>query len=141
MKKKLTLQEKLAKRKFHQTNRFFYWIYKFVMINFKSKKYNVHYEIIDDINKCEGPAIIVFNHLSRLDHVYVLGATYPRRFNMLAGYSEFFRSHLVFAFKHNNVLPKKQYITDIQGMKAMSSILKKKKGTIEINHKAYLILK
>ena len=130
MKQKLTLQEKLSKRKFKQTNRFFYWIYKFVMINFKSKKYNIHYEIIDDINKYDGPAIIVFNHLSRIDHTYVLGATYPRRFNMLAGYSEFFRSHLHFAFKHNNVLPKKQYITDIQGMKAMSTILSKKRGTI-----------
>ena len=103
---KLTLQEKLAKRKYHRTNWFFCWIYKFIMINIISKKYNIHYDIQDKI-KTKGPAIIVFNHLSRIDHAYVLGATYPRQFNMVAGYSEFFRSHLHFAFKLNNVLPKK----------------------------------
>lgn len=122
---KLTLQQKLSKRKFKITNKFFYFIYKTVMINFVSKKYNVEYNIIDDINDCKGPCIVIFNHLSRIDHTYILGATYPRRFNMLAAYNEFFRSHLHFAFKMNNVIPKKQYISEVQSIKGMSTILKK----------------
>ena len=131
-KKKQTLMEELSHRKFHQTNRFFYWIYKLIMVDIIAKKrYNIHIEDVDGFKKKKGPAIILFNHLSRIDHVYVLAATYPRRFNMLAEYNEFFRSHLKLAFKLNNVIPKKNYYSDIQSIKGMSSILRKG-GTVAI---------
>ncbi len=123
MKKKLQIREELATRKFKTPNRFLYAIYYHVM-KIVGKKYNAHYEIIDDVNDCKGPCFVIFNHLSRIDHKYVLDITYPKRINMLAGYSEFFRSHLHFAFKLNNVLPKKNYCNDIVGTKAMLSIIK-----------------
>jgi len=68
---------------------------------------------------------VIFNHLSRIDHMYVNEICYPKKVNMVAGYVEFFRSHLHFAFHMNNVLPKKQYISDIAGTKAIMSIIKK----------------
>lgn len=123
-KQKLTLQEKLAKRKFKIQNRFLYRIYKFIMVDLVSKKYHMHYRIVDDINEEKGACVVIFNHLSRIDHSYVLGATYPKRHNMLAAYSEFFRSHLALVFRLNQVIPKKQYYNDVQSIKGMTSILR-----------------
>lgn len=123
-KEKLTLQQKLAKRKFRIPSKLGFFIYKTIMLNIIAKKYHIHYEFVDDPRKSKEPCIIIFNHLSRLDHVYVLGAMYPRRFNMLAGYNEFFRSHLALVFRLNNCIPKKNYTPDTQSVKGISSILK-----------------
>lgn len=65
----------------------------------------------------------MWNHLSRIDHAYVLEAAYPRRINIVAAWVEFFRSHLALPFKLNNVLPKKNFTQDIPGVKAMLSII------------------
>lgn len=123
MKTKQTLQEKLAKRKYHLTNRFFYFIYRTISTNFLIKKYKPQFTITDDINKCEGPCFLVWNHLSRIDHAYVMEAAYPRRINIVAAWVEFFRSHLALPFRLNNVLPKKNFTQDIPGVKAMLSII------------------
>ena len=121
---KLDIAKDLAKRKYKTTNRFLYWIYYFVM-SIVGKKYNGHFERIDDVSKYKGPCFVIFNHLSRLDHYYVMKITYPRRVNILAGYCEFYRSHLHWAFKMNNILPKKQYTNDFLGTKAILSIINK----------------
>ena len=123
--KKPTLQEQLAKRKFKLPNRVVYFLYFFIMTYLVSPKYKPHYVIEDDINDCDGPCFLIWNHLSRLDHLYCMRAAWPRRLNILAGYNEFFRSHLHLVFKLNQILPKKNYTQDIAGMKAMNSILKK----------------
>ena len=120
--KKIDIRSDLQKRKFKITNRFYYWIYRTVM-KIVGKKYHAHYEVVDDINKCKGPCFVIFNHLSRIDHMYVMEICYPRRINILAGYSEFFRSHLHQVFKMNNILPKKQYTNDILSTKAILSII------------------
>lgn len=121
---KLDIQHELATRKYHTTNRLFYAIYRYVM-KIVGRKYNATFKVIDDINECKGPCFVIFNHLSRIDHFYTNEITYPKRVNMMAGYNEFFRSHLHFAFKLNNVLPKKQYIVDYAGTKAMMGLIKK----------------
>ena len=54
-------------------------------------KYKPNFHIIDDVNDCDGPCFVIFNHLSRIDHMYVCGVTHPRVTNMVAGYSEFYR--------------------------------------------------
>ena len=120
---KLDIRKQISTRKYKITNKFFYWIYRTVM-KIVGKKYHAHFNIVDDINKEKGSCFVLFNHLSRIDHMYVMEACYPKRVNMLAGYSEFFRSHLHFAFKLNNVLPKKNYGSDFVGTKAIMSIIK-----------------
>lgn len=127
--KKLTYEQKLAKRNFKRPSPFWYFIYHFVMSYFVSKKYNCEYKITDDINKCKGPAFLIFNHLSRLDHCFAMTAAWPRRLNILAGYVEFFRSHLYWVFKKNQILPKKNMTVDVQGMKNIIKIINKG-GTI-----------
>ena len=121
--KKIDIRGDLAKRKFGITNRLFYFIYHLLM-KVPAMKYNAHYEREDDVRKYKGPCFVIFNHLSRIDHMYVMEACYPKRLNMLAGYCEFFRSHLHTVFKLNNVLPKKNYARDVAGTKAMLSIIK-----------------
>ncbi len=120
---KYNLREEIAKRKYHITPRPYYWFYRTVM-KVVGRKYNAHFKVIDDVNKEKGPVFVIFNHLSRIDHFYVNEICYPKRVNMIAGYSEFFRSHLHWAFKMNNVLPKKQYTNDLISTKAIMSIIK-----------------
>jgi hypothetical protein len=123
-KNKRTLEEKLANRKFHSPNRFFYSIYHLLSRVIILHKYHPTITIKDDINKCKGPCILIWNHLSRIDHAYVTEATYPKRLNIVAGYNEFFRSHLHLPFRMVNVIPKKNFATDLAGTKAMMSIIK-----------------
>ena len=124
MAKKIDIRGELIARKYKTTNKFYYWIYRTVMHYFVGRKYHAHFTKVDDINKCKGPCFVIFNHLSRIDHYYVMEICYPRRVNILAGYSEFFRSHLHQVFEMNNILPKKQYTNDIISTKAIISIIR-----------------
>ncbi|MBR1891296.1 MAG: 1-acyl-sn-glycerol-3-phosphate acyltransferase [Clostridia bacterium] len=121
--KKLDIRGELERRKYHVTNRFYYWIYRTLM-SFPAMKFHAKYTREVDLKREKGPCFVIFNHLSRIDHNYVMTACYPKRLNMLAGYSEFFRSHLHTVFKMNNVLPKKNYSRDVLGTKAIMSIIK-----------------
>lgn len=126
MAKKETLQEKLARRKYKKPNKLIYSLLSNVVIKgFLHKKYNPHYKIIDDINKCEGPCFLIYNHQSRIDYVWINQATYPRPLNFLVGYNEFFRSHLQFIFKLMNTIPKKNFNSDVAAIRGMNSIIKK----------------
>lgn len=123
MEGKETLQEKLRKKKFHIPNPVIAGLYRFIMGNLVMPKYKPEITITDDINDCKGPCFLIWNHLSRIDHAYVMKAAWPKRINIVAGYVEFFRSHLHTVFRLNQILPKKNFTQDIPGMKAMQSII------------------
>ena len=128
-KHRLTNEEKLAKRKWKKTWPPFYLIY------YLANKFIIQRPLKPTIIKKDklpkkGPAIIIYNHMSRLDHSLFMDAAWPRRINILAGYTEFFRSHLHWAFKHNQVIPKKIYSNDMISLKAMKHILKDRGGVI-----------
>jgi ribosomal protein S27AE len=123
-KNKKTIAQKLYERKYHRPNRFLYWLYYVLSKIFILHRYHPEILIKDDISKCQGPCFVIWNHLSRIDHAYLVEATYPKRLNILAGYNEFFRSHLQLPFKLMSILPKKNYANDIAGIKAMMKIVK-----------------
>ena len=123
-KTKPTLQQKLAKRKYHIPSRFIHTLYRVIMSGIVARKYNPRYEIVDKVSDCKGPCFVIWNHLSRLDHAFVMAAAWPRRINILAGYNEFFRSHLALVFRLENIIPKKNYIDDFNSVRAMNSIIK-----------------
>ena len=123
--KKIPISQKLAKRKYRPANRLIGLIYKTIMVDIVGRKYNIKFNIIDDVNDCDGPCFVIFNHLSRLDHLYVCGATYPRKTNMLAGYCEFYRKKFSFIFGLNKVIPKKNYTPDKVSISAINQVLKK----------------
>ena len=89
-----------------------------------AKKYNPTIKIIDDVNDCKTGCFVIFNHLSRIDHAYILGATYPRRTNMMAANNEFYRSKFSWIFALNKVIPKKQYTADTLPIRAVSKVIK-----------------
>ena len=82
------MQEKLAKRKFKSPNPIIHGIYHFIMKYFVMRKYKLKITRRDKISDCKGPCFIIFNHLSRYDHMFVMRAAWPRRYNMLAAYNE-----------------------------------------------------
>ena len=95
---KLPISKKLAKRDYKPAPRFIAWLYKTIMLDIVGRKYKPKFHIIDDVNDCEGPCFVIFNHLSRIDHMYVMGATYPRITNMIAGNNEFYRNINLFIY-------------------------------------------
>ena len=122
-KKKPTLQEKLAARKYHTPSRFVTWLYDVIGSTVLLPRYNPHIDRTVRLKKGQ-PAIILWNHLSRVDHLYTMKAAYPVRYNMVAGYSEFFRAHLHTVFYLNQIIPKKVFAQDMGGMRAMNSIIR-----------------
>ncbi|MCI2069537.1 MAG: 1-acyl-sn-glycerol-3-phosphate acyltransferase [Bacilli bacterium] len=123
-KHELTIEEKLFKRKYRRPSRFLNFLYHFISWHAILKKYHPHIVIKDDINDCKGPCFLIWNHLSRIDHAYLIQAAYPKRMNIVAGYNEFYRSHLQFVFHLMHILPKRNYAKDVLGIKAIMSIVK-----------------
>ena len=126
MKQKETLQQELSRRRYKQPNAFFSWFYKTIMADIQIRKFNAKITMQDDIRKETNGAFLLWNHLSRLDHAYIVKALYPKKYNMVAGYCEFFRSHLAWVFKLHRIIPKKNFCLDPVGMKAILSIIKQK---------------
>lgn len=122
-KKVVNHKEELRKRKFTIPPRPIAFLYRYIMGGLVMPKYKAEFKITDDINDCKGPCFLIWNHLSRIDHAYLMKAAWPRRINIVASYTEFFRSHLHTVFKLNNCLPKKNFTTDIPGLKAIQSII------------------
>ncbi len=125
MAQKLTISKKLAKRKYRPAPKFIHAIYKTIMVDIIGRKYKPNFKIIDDVNDCKGPCFVVFNHLSRIDHLYVMGACYPRVTNMMAGCSEFYRKKFSFVFGLSKVIPKKNYSADLISIHGVSEVIKR----------------
>jgi len=123
MKEQKTLQKKLTERKFKRPSRFINFIYYVIGSMLDKTRYHCEYTIKDNINDCKGPCFLIWNHLSRIDHIFLMKATYPRRLSILAGYNEFFRGHLQFVFKLMHIIPKKNFTYDLTGLRGIHSII------------------
>ena len=123
---KKTLQERLNERKYKTPNKLITGLYNRIASIVLLPKYNPHIVKEVDIKDEDCPCFIIWNHLSRLDHLYTMKAALPKSYNMVAGYSEFFRAHLHTVFKLNQILPKKVYTLDKPFLKALNSIIKQK---------------
>ena len=87
-------------------------------------KYHPTYKIIDDINKEKGPAFVIWNHQSRRDYLFIKNIVEPRKFNMIAGYSEFHKKHLRWLFDKVQVIPKKNFTQDFLFIKLLGKRIK-----------------
>lgn len=123
-KEKQTIKQKVLKMKFKRPSGIIAWAYQF-LTRFVMKKYHPHIEVVDSMKDCKGPCFLIYNHLSRVDHYYCCVAAWPKKVNIVAGYNEFFRSHLHTVFKLNHVIPKKNYTNDLISIKGMKAIVKK----------------
>lgn len=120
---KLTNEKKLYKRKTKQPN-FIYNLLGGVWKAFMYKKYNVHYTFKTEFVQKKGPYIMISNHASRADYIFTGIPMLPARLNYVAGYNEFYRSHLAGVFKLLQVIPKKNFTPDYYTIKEVNRILK-----------------
>lgn len=120
-----TIEEQLKERKYKIPTNLEWLAYGFLShLPFFEPKYNVHYDVIDNPSDCKGPCFIVWNHQSRRDYLFLKVMLGKKKFNMVAGYSEFSRKKFVWLFKHARVLPKKNFTQDMNGIRAITSIIK-----------------
>ena len=125
MRNKLDIRGSIVK-KHYKTPGFLPYLLYYVVGRTKllGGKYNPHYEIIDKLPK-KGPVFVIWNHQSRRDHTFICRAIWPRRMNMVSEYNEKFRSHLHWAFDHNQILLKKPYDkSDYVGIRMIDQIIK-----------------
>ncbi|MDR3038536.1 MAG: 1-acyl-sn-glycerol-3-phosphate acyltransferase [Candidatus Adiutrix sp.] len=87
------------------------------------KKLNVSFKLNIDPKDYKKPFILICNHASRLDYIYASVALLPLTLNYVAGYNEFFRSHLAFLFRLMQVIPKKNFVSDLYAIKSMKRVL------------------
>lgn len=121
---KLTIEQELHQRKIGKPN----FIYNFLGDIWKlmfTKKYGIHAHDLVNLKKKRGPYILVCNHASRLDYMYVGIPLLPSRLNFVAGYNEFFRSHLKGVFKILKVIPKKNFTADVYTIRQIIRVLRK----------------
>jgi 1-acyl-sn-glycerol-3-phosphate acyltransferase len=83
---------------------------------------NFHYKI--KLKDYKAPYIIVSNHASRLDYIYVSTAFAPYPLNYVAGFNEFFRSHLTFVFRLAQAIPKMNFVSDPYCIKEMHRVVR-----------------
>ena len=86
-------------------------------------KYNPHFSSEVDINDRDGACFLVWNHLSRLDHAFVMQAAYPRPINIVAGYNEFFRFPTSWLLPKMQVIPKKNFTPDAHALRQILRVI------------------
>lgn len=120
---KKTNEQKLYSKKITQPG-FIYNALGWAWKTFVAKKYNVKYNFKFDFRKEKGPHILISNHASRADYIFTGVPLLPKRYNYVAGYNEFYRSHLSLVFGLLKVIPKKNFSPDGYAIKEISRILK-----------------
>lgn len=123
-KEKLTLDQKLKKKKLKKPNAFVYRVLGKIWKILFFKKYDVQVTYKEDIRKEKNPHILISNHTSRMDYIFTGIPALPNTYNFVAGYNEFFRSHLKGVFGLLNVIPKKNFTPDFYTIKEVTRILK-----------------
>ncbi len=125
-KERKTLQEKLASRRVKKPPLLIYLLLANIWKVIFMRKYNINYHYEINIKDYKGPYIVVSNHASRVDYLYTGLAFLPHRLSYVAGYNEFFRSHLAFIFRLLQVIPKKNFVPEVSAIINIARIIKKK---------------
>ncbi|MDE7395684.1 MAG: 1-acyl-sn-glycerol-3-phosphate acyltransferase [Clostridiales bacterium] len=90
-----------------------------------TKKYNISVEYKCDPRKDKRGQIMLSNHTSRMDYIFNAIPLLPKRYNFVAGYNEFYRSHLAGIFKLFGVIPKKNFVADSYTVKEILRVAKR----------------
>lgn len=122
--KKLTNEEKLYSKKIKKPPYLIYNILGGVWKLLFKRKYGLTYTFNYDFRKEKGACIFISNHSSRMDYIFTGLPLLPNNFNFVAGYNEFYRSHLKGVFSLLQVVPKKNFTPDFYAIKEISRIIK-----------------
>lgn len=121
---KLDLRKYLGNKKGQKVNPFMYkFLTHFVMNPFLYAP--MHCKIIDNVGvkNIKGPFLVLSNHTSRCDYLYVSNAFRPHCLNYVISYTEFYRAHMHGIFKVIKSIPKKNFTSDIHGIKEILQVL------------------
>ena len=121
---KPTLAQKLISRKIRRPPAVIYPLLANMWRLIFVKRLGVTLEYKVNPKDYKGPFIVVSNHASRVDYLYTGLPFLPHRMNYVAGYNEFFRSHLALVFRLLQVIPKKNFTADVYCIKEITRILK-----------------
>ncbi|HWS29609.1 MAG TPA: lysophospholipid acyltransferase family protein [Clostridia bacterium] len=122
---KKTLQQRLSERKLSPPFKPLYLILVLVLRLLYQKRLGLAIRRELSLKNYKGPYIVVSNHASRYDYLYASMAFFPHTLNFVAGYNEFFRSHLAFIFRLMQAIPKRNFVPDLYTIRSVSRILKK----------------
>lgn len=123
-KEKKTIEQKLHGKKMKRPPYIIYNVLGFIWKLLFMKKYGVSYEFKTDFRKEKGPYILVSNHASRLDYIFVGVPLLPNTYNFVVGYNEYFRSHLAGVFGILKPIPKRNFTPDLYTMRELVRIIK-----------------
>ncbi|MGP1419520.1 MAG: 1-acyl-sn-glycerol-3-phosphate acyltransferase [Sphaerochaetaceae bacterium] len=123
MKNKLTIEQKLLRRKLHKPNFFLYWILMLVIwiLNLGTR---THFSYKARPGREKGPIILISNHASRAEYQFTAPVVLPKRLNYVVGYNEFFRSPLNIILNMMQAIPKKNFTPDMHAIQQIKSIIK-----------------
>ena len=119
-----TMAERLARRREHKPNPVLYAILYIVVIIMKTKL-RAKFIFKAKPSKDKGPFVLVSNHACRNDYIFTAPAVWPRRLNYVVGYNEFFRFPTALLLKIAQVIPKRNFVTDVHAMRSMMRIIDK----------------
>lgn len=122
---KITIAQKLERKKAKRPPHVVYPLLKAIVLKSLAKKWNTKFEFKVDTSKIKGPFVVVYNHASRNDYVFTALAFPKQRLNFIAGYNEFFRSHLKFIFGLAQAIPKRNFVPDLHTIMEAMRIIKK----------------
>ena len=123
-KKLLSNEEVLYLRKIKNPPKFIYNVLGNVWKILFMKKYGVKVTYKQDPRKEKGSHLFISNHASRNDYIFTGVPLLPNTYNFVAGYNEFYRSHLRGVFNLLQVIPKKNFTPDIYTLKEVSRVIK-----------------
>ena len=123
-KEKLTIDQKLKAKKIKKPPYVIYNILGRIWQLLFFKKYGVKVTYVDDVRKEKKPHILISNHSSRMDYIFSGVPALPNTYNFVAGYNEFFRSHLKGVFGLLQVIPKKNFTPDFYTIKEVTRVIK-----------------
>ena len=122
---KLDIDKKLENRVGKRPNKAIYQILRVVIGKHFVKKMKL--EVIDNVGtkNIKEPFILVANHTSRCDWIYVTHAFRTHALNFMASHTEFHRAHMHFIFDLMHLIPKKNFTADVHAIKELKQVAKK----------------
>ena len=119
---KPTLAQRLASRREHKPNPIVYAILYIVVIIMKTRL-RAKFIFKAKPSKDKGPFVLVSNHACRNDYIFTAPAVWPRRLNYVVGYNEFFRFPTCLLLRIAQVIPKRNFVTDVHAIRSMMRII------------------
>lgn len=124
---KKTLQEKLWERKISKPG-LIYLLLGYLTRRMFYKKYNVKVNFDCDIKTTKEKFVLIGNHASREDWVFICMPLLPKKINFVCGYNEFFRSHLKFVLRAGKAIPKMNFTIDTYAIKEILRVNKQNRN-------------